>query len=106
MDPEHTRTPVDPTAPVVPGQEEPAAEASSAGRVGAAHARTGLLGLAIVAVGFTVLGIVPGGPQTALETVGPIATFALPVLAASALWWEGWPATGCDSRWRAWSTSF
>lgn len=54
--------------------------------------RTGLLGLVVVALGFIVLGIAPGGPQTALETVGPIATFALPVLAASALWWGGWPA--------------
>lgn len=53
--------------------------------------RPGLLGLPIVAVGAVILGIVPGGPQAALETVGPIATFALPVLAASALWWLGWP---------------
>ncbi|HEY5855352.1 MAG TPA: hypothetical protein VIW24_15210 [Aldersonia sp.] len=96
MDPEHAHTappagPIDPTAPVVPGQEEPAAEAPAV-RAGAAQARAGLLGLRIVALGFVVLGIVPGGPQAALETVGPIATFALPVLAASALWWEGWPA--------------
>ncbi len=97
VDPEHGHEapltgPIDPTAPVVPGQEKPAAEAP-AGRAGAAQARAGLLGLPIVAVGFVVLGIVPGGPQTALDTVGPIATFALPVLAASALWWAGWPAT-------------
>ena len=97
MDPEHIRPaaptgPVDPTAPVVPGQEEPTADAPPTGRAGAAQARAGLLGLLIVAVGSAVLGIVAGGPQTALETVGPVATFALPVLAASALWWEGWPA--------------
>ncbi|MBV9920417.1 MAG: hypothetical protein JOY78_06125 [Pseudonocardia sp.] len=97
MDPDHAHAappvgPVDPTAPVAPGQEEPAAEAPP-GRAGAAQARAGLLGLPIVALGFIILGILPGGPQTALETVGPIATFALPVLAASALWWEGWPAT-------------
>lgn len=52
----------------------------------------GLVGLAVTALGFVALGILPGGPQTALETVGPIATFALPVLGVSALWWEGWPA--------------
>jgi hypothetical protein len=96
VDPEHIHMappigPIDPTTPVVPGQEEPAAEAP-AGQADSAQARAGLVGLAIVAIGFVVLGIVPGGPQTALETVGPIATFALPVLAASALWWEGWPA--------------
>ena len=98
VDPAHAHAappdgPIDPTSPVVSGQEEPAAEAP-VGRAGAAQARAGLLGLPIVAVGVLVLGIVPGGPQTALETVGPIATFALPVLAASALWWQGWPANG------------
>ncbi len=61
--------------------------------------RAGLLGLPIVAVGFVLLGIVPGGPQAALETVGPIATFALPVLAASALWWAGWPAQRLRQPW-------
>src|SRR3954449_3894300 len=87
-----------PHRPRRPGQEEPAAEAP-AGRAGAAQARAGLLGLPIVAVGFVVLGIFPGGPQTALETVGPIATFALPVLAASALWWGGWPAQRLRQPW-------
>ena len=96
VDPEHAHTappagPIDPTDPVVPGQDEPTAEASP-GHAAGAQARAGLLGLVIVALGFVVLGILPGGPQHALETVGPIATFALPVLAASALWWEGWPA--------------
>ncbi len=57
-----------------------------------AQPRAGLLGMIVVAIGFVVLGILPGGPQHALETVGPIATFALPVLGVSALWWEGWPA--------------
>jgi len=96
VDPEHAPTapstgPVDPTAPVVPLQKEPAAEAPT-GQARAAQGRAGLLGLPIVALGFVILGILPGGPQTALETVGPIATLALPVLAASALWWQGWPA--------------
>lgn len=57
-----------------------------------AQPRAGLLGMIIVAVAFVILGIAPGGPQSALETVGPIATFALPVLGVVALWWEGWPA--------------
>jgi hypothetical protein len=57
-----------------------------------AQPRAGILGLILVALGFVILGVLPGGPQHALETVGPIATFALPVLGVSALWWEGWPA--------------
>ena len=72
-----------PTAPAIP--DHPPAPAV------AGQPRMGLLGLPIVAAGFIVLGILLGGPQTALETAGPIATFALPVLAASALWWQGWP---------------
>ena len=79
-------------------RRHPADQAEAAPAPGPATAPTspqpasGLLGLPIVIAGFILLGIVPGGPQTALETVGPIATFALPVLAASALWWAGWPA--------------
>src|SRR4051812_22858384 len=77
----------------LPADRTPAtpAEASAAAPV-SPQPRVGLLGLPVVAVGFILLGIVPGGPQPALETAGPIATFALPVLAASALWWAGWPA--------------
>jgi hypothetical protein len=67
------------------------ANPEAAGPPMAPQPRAGLLGLPIVAAGFIVLGILPGGPQAALETVGPIATYALPVLAASALWWAGWP---------------
>lgn len=67
----------------------PAAPATAAGP---AQPTVGLIGLVVVAVSFLVLGVAPGGPQNALEIVGPIATYALPVLAASALWWAGWPA--------------
>lgn len=78
-----TATDGGPSAPAIP--DHPPAPAT------AGQPHMGLLGLPIVAAGFIILGILPGGPQSALETAGPIATFALPVLAASALWWQGWP---------------
>jgi hypothetical protein len=46
----------------------------------------GLAGLILVAVTLAVLAVVQG-PQNSLLVLGPISTFWLPVLAASALWW-------------------
>ena len=50
----------------------------------------GIGGLVIVAVAFALLGII-WSPQTSLVVLGPITTFALPVLVLSAIWWGGWP---------------
>jgi hypothetical protein len=50
----------------------------------------GVLGLLIVAVVFALLSTV-WSPQTSLVVLGPISTFALPVLVVSAIWWGGWP---------------
>ena len=50
----------------------------------------GVLGLLIVAVAFALLSTV-WSPQTSLVVLGPISTFALPVLVVSAIWWGGWP---------------
>lgn len=51
----------------------------------------GVAGLAVVAAVVVVLGIVPG-PETALQTVIALITFALPVVVAVAVWWQGWPS--------------
>jgi hypothetical protein len=50
----------------------------------------GLLGLAIVTAAFWLLGMA-SGLEHSLLVLGPITTFALPVLAMMALWWGGWP---------------
>ncbi|TAN25648.1 MAG: hypothetical protein EPN30_04830 [Actinomycetota bacterium] len=55
-----------------------------------AQPMVGTIGLLIVAVVFVILGLV-WSPQTSLVVLGPITTFALPVLALCAIWWGGWP---------------
>jgi hypothetical protein len=39
------------------------------------------------------LGAVWGGPERSLLVLGPLSTFALPVIAMIAFWWEDWPGT-------------
>lgn len=51
---------------------------------------TGLAGAVIVGAVFVLLGLLPGAERS-LEILGPISTFALPVLVVEALWWHGWP---------------
>lgn len=72
------------------GNEQASSEVA-AGPAGLARQPwAGLAGAVIVAAFFVLLGLVPGA-QRSLEIVGPISTFALPVLVVVALWWEGWP---------------
>jgi hypothetical protein len=40
-----------------------------------------------------VLGVGWGGPERSLFVLGPMSTFALPVIAMTAFWWEDWPGT-------------
>jgi hypothetical protein len=39
------------------------------------------------------LGVGWGGPERSLLVLGPMSTFALPVIAMIAFWWEDWPGT-------------
>jgi hypothetical protein len=50
----------------------------------------GLLVIAVVAVVFALLMIVPG-PQRSLELFGPFTTYWLGPLLVGAVWWAGWP---------------
>jgi hypothetical protein len=52
--------------------------------------RAGLLLVAPVAV---LLGVGAGSLQASLRVLGPLSTFALPVVAMIAFWWEDWPGT-------------
>lgn len=67
----------------------PAELDSPAGR----QPRIGVLGLVVVALAVVVLGMLPD-PQTALQTTITMITFALPVLVAVGVWWQGWPFAG------------
>jgi hypothetical protein len=53
----------------------------------------GLAGLLIVAGAVFMLTVGAGGASDSLAIIGPMSTFALPVIAMIALWWEDWPGS-------------
>jgi hypothetical protein len=53
----------------------------------------GLAGITLVLPVMVVLGVGWGGPERSLLVLGPMSTFALPVIAMIAFWWEDWPGT-------------
>ena len=53
----------------------------------------GLAGIALVIPVVVVLGLGWGGPERSLLVLGPMSTFALPVIAMIGFWWERWPGT-------------
>lgn len=55
--------------------------------------RLGVAGLAFAAAVFVVLGWGTGDVQSSLAIFGPLATFALPVIAMIAFWWDDWPGS-------------
>jgi hypothetical protein len=53
----------------------------------------GLAGLLLLAPVAILLGVGAGSLQASLRVLGPLSTFALPVVAMIAFWWEDWPGT-------------
>ncbi|WP_181785860.1 hypothetical protein [Streptomyces phytophilus] len=53
----------------------------------------GLIGLAFVVPVTVLLSAAAGGALHSLVVLGPITTFALPIMAMIAFWWEDWPGT-------------
>jgi hypothetical protein len=53
----------------------------------------GLAGATLVIPVALVLGVGLGSAEDSLVVLGPISTFALPVVAMIAFWWEDWPGT-------------
>lgn len=53
----------------------------------------GLAGIVLVIPVAVVLGAGVGGLEPSLFVLAPISTFALPVIAMIAFWWEDWPGT-------------
>lgn len=51
----------------------------------------GLIGLAFVIPVTVLLSVGAGGAFHSLVVLGPIVTFALPIMAMIAFWWEDWP---------------
>ncbi|MEU4538016.1 hypothetical protein AB0G15_24495 [Streptosporangium sp. NPDC023825] len=59
----------------------------------------GLIGLAFVVPVTVLLSVGAGGAFHSLILLGPIITFALPVMAMIAFWWEDWPGTLLPRPW-------
>ena len=59
----------------------------------------GLGGLLLAAVVFFALALGAGSTATSLLILGPIATFALPVVAMVAFWWNDWPGSRFTTPW-------
>ncbi|WBB58304.1 hypothetical protein O7599_21975 [Streptomyces sp. WMMC500] len=53
----------------------------------------GLIGLAFVVPVAVLLSAAAGGALHSVVVLGPITTFALPIMAMIAFWWEDWPGT-------------
>src|ERR687884_913191 len=53
----------------------------------------GVAGITLVIPVALFLGAAWGGPERSLLVLGPMSTFALPVIAMVAFWWENWPGT-------------
>src|SRR4051794_12342209 len=63
----------------------------------------GLAGLLLVAPVAVLLGVGAGSLQASLRVLGPLTTFALPVVAMIAFWWEDWPGTRLRADWAGWA---
>ncbi|HEY2697458.1 MAG TPA: hypothetical protein VGJ45_18465 [Pseudonocardiaceae bacterium] len=59
----------------------------------------GLIGLAFVVPVTVLLSIGAGGATHSSALLGPIITFALPIIAMIAFWWEDWPGTLLPRPW-------
>jgi hypothetical protein len=66
------------------------------------HARQpglGLIGLVLVVPVAVLLSVGAGGAEASVLVLGPLITFALPVAAMVAFWWEDWPGSSLRPGW-------
>ncbi|QUQ66293.1 hypothetical protein [Kutzneria sp. CA-103260] len=61
--------------------------------------RRGLLGLLFVVPAAVLLAVGWGGPVHTFEVLGPLLTFALPIVAVIAFWWQDWPGSLLSGGW-------
>ena len=64
----------------------------------------GLMGGLLFVVPFTLLlAFGADGANGSVLVLGPLTTFALPVVAVIAFWWEDWPGTRLRAAWAGWA---
>jgi hypothetical protein len=64
-----------------------------------AQPRRALLGLLFVIPASALLAVGWGGPVHSLTVLGPLLTFALPIVAVIAFWWQDWPGSLLTGGW-------
>jgi hypothetical protein len=65
--------------------------------------RLGLAGLTLVLPVALLLALGAGGTEASVRDLGPLVTFALPVVAMIGFWWEDWPGTRLRPSWSGWA---
>ena len=63
----------------------------------------GLAGIALVIPVAVALGAGLGGFERSLLVLGPLSTYALPVIAMVAFWWDDWPGSTLRASWSGWA---
>jgi hypothetical protein len=71
----------------------PGAAAEAAAGPGAGQPRLGVVGLSLVVPIAALLALGWGGAEGSVVVLGPIVTYALPIVVMIAFWWEDWPGT-------------
>lgn len=85
--------------PAVTAPDGAAPTPSEAHRPGHTQPRLGLAGLTFVVPFFFVLTAALGDAEASLLVLGPLTTFALPVVAMVAFWWQDWPGNALRAGW-------
>jgi hypothetical protein len=92
-----TAIPDDDTRPALSAPDALSPEALADAR--RSQPRQGLTGLLFVLPVTVLLAAAAGGPEHSLVVLAPITTFALPLVAMIAFWWEDWPGSLLRGAW-------
>lgn len=88
-----------PERPPVSAPQRPPASARAVAR----QPRLGLVGLLHVVPIAALLAVGAGGAEGSVLVLGPLVTYALPLVAMVAFWWEDWPGTRLRPSWTGWA---
>ena len=69
----------------------------------AGRAGPGVAGLLLVVPIAALLALGAGGAEGSVLVLGPLVTFALPLVAMVAFWWNDWPGTRLRPSWAGWA---
>jgi hypothetical protein len=86
-----------------PPRLQPSDVATAGRRRFAQQPALGLAGLLLVVPVAWLLAFGAGGAESSLLVLGPLVTYALPIIAMVAFWWEDWPGTRLRASWSGWA---